>query len=141
MSKKGYKMKGMSNGDGDGKRQAKTIETGGIKSSPLFPRLIEAGISPHRVDVSEKDKLEYALKKTLRSQTGFGQEIMDEYKPMLVTRLIERQESPTPQRSPTPRQEMVRSTPLQERQSFDTPAEIKLENLSFKNTAIQKLND
>lgn len=82
------------------------------------------------------------LKKTLMSRPGIGQEFMDEYKPMLVTRLIESKERLTESKeSPTPRQEMVRSTPLQERQSFDIQEIQKPETMSFKNTAIERLRD
>lgn len=100
------------NGGGDGKRQAKTIETGGIKSSPLFYRVIEAG--SQKVEVPIKDRLEYDLKKSLRS---------------------------VPMESPMPMRMMEKSTPLQSRSVFDEDAPIDFSTLPSKNTFLDQIRD
>ena len=57
-----------------------------------------------------------------------GKEIMQEYKPMLVTRLIESKEPPM-------------SKPLQPRQHFDTRTEINIAKTPFRDMDIQRIQN
>ena len=118
MAKKGYKMKGMSNGGGEYKK----VKGSSGKSSPK-----RSTVSQPSQQMGTRGMPIAPDRRMMERMSMKSIEPMMSLEPMPMAPMMETM--------------MEKSTPLQPRQTFDIQEIQKPETMSFKNTAIERLRD